>query len=201
MHWIDREPCRAVPVGHANALDQVGVDDVGQQERYRRRPVDDAVTAANHRYEAVGGDEHFADRGRRIRERLLAVIGPERRKLRLDDDAHFAAVGLRDLRLRSKHCDDARRERQCAERAANRRLHIHAVHVPHQPRKVGLAGVQHDVEVITHLAVREHLCVEAVHRLRDRVDVRESIRIVPVNRLAPIAARSDVIYSAREFDA
>ena len=45
-------------------------------------------------------------------------------------------------------------------------LGVDAIHMPHQPRQVAHAGVKHQVEVIAHQAVGQHLRVKALHGLR-----------------------------------
>ena len=78
--------------------------------------------------------------------------------------------------------------------------YVDAVQVPHQPRQVGLPRVQHEVIVIAHQAVRQHLGVETVHRLPDQRQQRAPVVIIDEDRLAPVAARSDVVDRAGEFD-
>ncbi len=80
-------------------------------------------------------------------------------------------------------------------------LCVDPVHMPHQARQVGLPGVQHHVVVIAHQAIGQHLRVEAIHRLRDDLELRPPIRIVAIDRLASVATRGDVIDGAGELDA
>lgn len=62
-------------------------------------------------------------------------------------------------------------------------------------------GVQHQVVVVAHLAVGEHLRVEPVHCVGDGFKLRLSINVVAVDRFAPVAAGCDVIDGVGEFDA
>jgi hypothetical protein len=71
----------------------------------------------------------------------------------------------------------------------------------HQPRPIGPARVQHKMEVIAHLAVGQHLGIEAFHRPRDDFDLRDPVLIIPIDRLAPVAGRRDMVDGAGEFDA
>jgi hypothetical protein len=80
-------------------------------------------------------------------------------------------------------------------------LRINAVHMAHQPRQVCLPRVQHQVVVVAHLAVGQHLRVKPVHRMGDGFKLRLSIPVVAVDRFAPIATRRDVINRVGEFDA
>jgi hypothetical protein len=54
--------------------------------------------------------------------------------------------------------------------------------------------------VVAHQAIGEDLGVEAEERLRHHVEQPVTIMIVHKDRLAPIAARGDVIHRAGEFD-
>lgn len=54
--------------------------------------------------------------------------------------------------------------------------------------------------VVIHEAIGEHFGVEARERLREHVEKPVTIVIVHEDRLAPIAARGDVIDRARKFD-
>ena len=71
----------------------------------------------------------------------------------------------------------------------------------HQTREIGAARVQHQVVVIAHLAIGQHLRVEPVHRLGNDFQLRVSVLVVAVDRLAPVAARGDVVDRAGELDA
>ena len=53
--------------------------------------------------------------------------------------------------------------------------------------------------VVSHLAVSEPLGIEPIHRRPEDVEKRDPILIVNVDRLAPIPARSDVVYRAGEL--
>lgn len=72
-------------------------------------------------------------------------------------------------------------------------LRVRPVEVPHQTRKIGHARVQHQVIVIAHLAVGQHLGVEAFHRLRQHVELGDTVCVIPVDRLAPVSPGSHVI--------
>lgn len=80
-------------------------------------------------------------------------------------------------------------------------LRVHTVHMPHQARQIGLAGVQHQMKVIAHLAIAQHLSVEAIDGLREHVQLPDSIFVVPVDGFAAVTARGHVIESAGELDA
>ena len=70
----------------------------------------------------------------------------------------------------------------------------------HQHRQIGLPRVEHEVIVIAHQTVGQHLRVEPVHPpLHDCQKVR-TVRIVHKDRLAPVATRSDVIHGAGKLD-
>jgi hypothetical protein len=56
------------------------------------------------------------------------------------------------------------------------------------------------MELIAHLAIGEHLGIEPVHRPRDDPELRGPVFIIAIDRLAPVAARSDVVGGAGEFD-
>ena len=59
--------------------------------------------------------------------------------------------------------------------------------MPHQTRQIGLARVQHQVIVISHLATGEHLSIEPVHRLSDDFQMRGPVLVVAVDWLTPVA--------------
>lgn len=72
-------------------------------------------------------------------------------------------------------------------------LGVHGVHMPHQPRQVAHAVVRHQVEVIAHQAVSQHLRVKGLHGLRRDRQLPSPIFILEVNRLTAVTARGDVI--------
>ena len=61
--------------------------------------------------------------------------------------------------------------------------------------------MQHQVDVVAHLADGQHLRVKTVHRVGDDADVRASVRVVPVDRLAAVTACGDVVDRVGELDA
>lgn len=68
-------------------------------------------------------------------------------------------------------------------------------------REIGLPGVQHEVVVVAHQAVGQHLSVEALHSLID--DFKQSIADFVVNEdgVSPVATGRDVVNGAGELDA
>ena len=56
------------------------------------------------------------------------------------------------------------------------------------------------MEVVAHLAVGQHLCVEPLHRLGDDVQLGRPVSVVPIDRLATIPSCSDVVDRAGELD-
>lgn len=80
-------------------------------------------------------------------------------------------------------------------------LRVDAVEVPHQARQVALARVQHEVVVVAHQAVRQHLGVEAVERMLEHGQVLDAVGVIAVDRLAAVTARGDVVDGAGEFEA
>jgi len=81
------------------------------------------------------------------------------------------------------------------------RLGIDAVDVAHQQGEIGLPGVEHEVVMVVHQAIGQGLGIEARQRLRDDFKKRVAVLIIDKDRLAPVAARGDVIDGAGEFDA
>ena len=71
----------------------------------------------------------------------------------------------------------------------------------HEPRQVGLAGVQHEVVVVVHQAVGQHLRAEALHALGQHGEQGSAVGVVHEDGLAPVAAGGDVVHGAGEFDA
>lgn len=80
-------------------------------------------------------------------------------------------------------------------------LRVHTVDMPHQPRKIRLPGVKHEVIVIAHQAVGQHLGIEVQHALGHDRQQGFAVGIVHEDRLAPVASGSDVTDHAGEFDA
>lgn len=60
--------------------------------------------------------------------------------------------------------------------------------MPHQPRQVRRVRVQHQVVMVPDEAVRQHLGIEALHRVSDDVQVRKTVIVVAVDRLTTIAS-------------
>ena len=80
-------------------------------------------------------------------------------------------------------------------------LRVDAVEMAHQPRQVGLAGVQHQAEVIDHQTVSQQLRVEAGHGLIDNVQVQAPVIVTAVDRLTAVSTRGDVVGRVGKFDA
>jgi hypothetical protein len=62
-------------------------------------------------------------------------------------------------------------------------LRVDAVHMAHQPRQIGLPGVEHQVVVVAHQAIGQHLRVEPVHRLGDDIQLRQAVVVARCWRL------------------
>jgi hypothetical protein len=77
----------------------------------------------------------------------------------------------------------------------------HTVEVAHHPRQVRAARVQHEVIVIAHQAIGEHLHVKALHTLLQHAEQRSTVAVDLEDRLAPVAARCEVVDRIRELDA
>lgn len=67
------------------------------------------------------------------------------------------------------------------------RLRVHAIDVAHQPRQVGLAGTHHQVVVVAHLAIGQHLGIKTIHRQRDDFQLGDPVLIVAVDGLTPVS--------------
>ena len=80
-------------------------------------------------------------------------------------------------------------------------LRVHAIDLPHQQRQVGLVRVLHEVIVVPHQAIGQHLGIKALHRLCHHLQQGTAVRVVHEDRLAPVAARGDVVDRAGEPDA
>ena len=68
-------------------------------------------------------------------------------------------------------------------------------------RRHGLVGLDHQVVVVAHQAVSQHLGAEPIHCLGDHRQMTLAILVVAVNRLTPVAARCDVVDGVGEFAA
>ncbi|UQS88258.1 hypothetical protein M5C90_21340 [Pseudomonas chlororaphis subsp. piscium] len=55
--------------------------------------------------------------------------------------------------------------------------------MPHQPRKIRLPGVEHEVVVVAHQAVGQHLGIEALHALSHDRQQSLAVGIVDEDRL------------------
>ncbi len=80
-------------------------------------------------------------------------------------------------------------------------LRVDPVNIPHQPRQVRRAGMQHQVVVVAHHAIGQNLRVEAIHRVGDDVEVSEPVIVVTIDWLAAVTTRGDVVDGTGEFDA
>jgi hypothetical protein len=78
-------------------------------------------------------------------------------------------------------------------------LAVDDVDVPHQQRQIRAAGVQHEVVVVAHKSVREHLRVEAFQTLLDDCQQRSAILVVRNDALSPVATRSHVVHGSEEL--
>ncbi len=77
----------------------------------------------------------------------------------------------------------------------------HTVEVAHQPRQVRAARVQHEVILIAHQAIVQHLLVRVVHALLQYAEQGSTVAVVLENWLALVAAGGDVVARPRELDA
>nr|WP_256577641.1 hypothetical protein [Pseudomonas sp. NFIX28] len=66
-------------------------------------------------------------------------------------------------------------------------LRVHAVDMPHQPRKIRLPGMEHEVVVIVHEAVGQRLGIEALHALSHDRQQGFAVGVVDEDRLAAVA--------------
>lgn len=80
-------------------------------------------------------------------------------------------------------------------------LRVDAIDVPHGARQIGLVCVQHQVIVIAHLAIGQNLRIKPAHGLPNRGQLRHTALVTQINRLTPVAARSDVMNGTWEFNA
>ena len=85
--------------------------------------------------------------------------------------------------------------------AAVKRLRNHTAEVAHQLRQVRAARVQHEVIVIAHQAIGQHMRTKALTALLQYAEQRSPVAVVLENRLAPVAAGGDVVDRTRELDA
>lgn len=72
--------------------------------------------------------------------------------------------------------------------AAVKALFVDAVDMAHQPRQIGLARVQHQMEVIAHRTAGHHLRVDAVHGLPDDRELYGPV-VIAIDQLAPVTLR------------
>ena len=80
-------------------------------------------------------------------------------------------------------------------------LRIDTVEVAHQHRQIRTARVQHEVIVIAHLVIGQHLHFKSLHALLQNAEQRSRVAVVLENRLVPVAAGGDVVKRTRELDA
>lgn len=79
-------------------------------------------------------------------------------------------------------------------------LRVNTVELTHALREIAIRRRNHRVVVIAHQAIRMAAPVERRHHLAQHFQELRAIDIVLVDRLAPIAARADVIQRAVEFN-
>ena len=79
-------------------------------------------------------------------------------------------------------------------------LRVHGIDVAHEPREICLVGMNDEVVVIAHQAVRHDGRLEPVRRLGKQLQEALSISVVHKDRLAPVATCSDVIDGSRKLD-
>jgi hypothetical protein len=79
-------------------------------------------------------------------------------------------------------------------------LRIDIVEVAHQQRQVRTIRVQHEVIVIAHQAIGQHLRFNALHALLQNAEQLSTVAVALENRLALVAAGGDVVDRIREFD-
>lgn len=60
--------------------------------------------------------------------------------------------------------------------------------------------MQHEMIMVAHQAIGEHLATKARQGLCNDIQMNESILVINKDRLEPVATRGDVIDSAGEFD-
>ncbi len=80
-------------------------------------------------------------------------------------------------------------------------LREHAVQMAHEQREICVPGVQHNVIVVAHQTIAQHLGIEALGGLRQNVEQQDAILIIDKDRFPSIATRSDVIDGTGELDA
>jgi hypothetical protein len=77
-----------------------------------------------------------------------------------------------------------------------------AVDMTHQPRKIRATRVQHQMEMLAHQAVGEHLRVKATHGLRNDGELHGSVSFVAIDRTATsVTTRSHVIHGTGKLNA
>ena len=79
-------------------------------------------------------------------------------------------------------------------------LGVDTVDMPHQPRQIRRPCVQHQVEVVAHQTVGQHLGIKTICCPGDDVQLGLPIRVVSVDRFAPVTPRGDVVDGIWEFD-
>lgn len=150
----------------------------GQPRRRRRQPQVGAAT-----------------RPRPVR-RSGYQAGGHRVALDVTAQRHQIAVAINQYRL------EAPLEQMTDEAVAPiEGLGVNAVEVPHQPLQLPQVRLHHQVITVAHQAIGQDIGVELRQRLAKHVEPTLAASIVPVDRLATVAARDEVINGAWEFDA
>ncbi len=128
--------------------------------------------------------------------RALHHAGPHRIELDIATDLQQIAVPI------DKNCLEAPLE-QMPDLGMPTvvRLRVDAVELLHQHREIGAARVQHEVVVIAHQAVGQHLRVAALQGLGDDGQENLPVNIIIKDGLPAITARGHVVDRTREFDA
>jgi hypothetical protein len=67
-------------------------------------------------------------------------------------------------------------------------LRVDPVDLAHQARQVGPPRVQHQMEMVAHQAIGQHLRVETLHRVGDDRQLHGPVFVVAIDPLAAIAA-------------
>jgi hypothetical protein len=78
-------------------------------------------------------------------------------------------------------------------------LGVHTVQLPHQSRQVAPARVQHQVVVVAHQTVGQHLRIEALHALCEHRQEGDAVIVIQIDRLASVTAGGDVVDRAGEL--
>jgi hypothetical protein len=79
-------------------------------------------------------------------------------------------------------------------------LAVHTVDVTHQQRQVGAAGVQHEVVVVAHEAIRQHLRIKTLQPLGHHAQQRPPIYVVHKDAFPPVPTRSDVVQGSSKLN-